>query len=155
MGHFGDTGMRTKSIVQMAGALMIGGVVMTTQTGCLVAAVGAAAGTVAYVKGDLEATVDAKPDVVIEATRTAAKDLGFAVEYANGSSIDGQAKLRSGADKEIFIKTKAIGDKSSKISIRVGTFGDESTSHLVLDKIKANLPAATAPTAAAPTAAAQ
>lgn len=134
--------MRTKSIVQLAGVVLIGGVVMTSQTGCLVAAAaGAAAGTVAYVSGDLEATLDAKPDAVIEATRLAAKDLGFNVEYANGSSIDGQAKLRTGADKEIFIKTRALGDKSSKINIRVGTFGDETVSQMVLEKIKANLPA--------------
>ena len=140
--------------VKMLLMVLICGMLLSTQTGCLVAAAaGAAAGTVAYVKGDLETTFDHKPDVVMQAVRDASTEMGLTTEYANASSIDGQAKLRSGADKEIFIKIRALGERSSRMSIRVGTFGDESFSQMLLGKIQSHLPA-TAPPPAAPTAAA-
>lgn len=114
--------------------------VAMTQGGCLLAAAGAAgAGTVAYMKGDLEADLDAAPDTVIEATRRAAEDLKFTTEYAHASRLDGRAKLRTAAGKEIFIKVESRGENFSHLSIRVGTFGDDSLSNHVLAKIRDNL----------------
>ena len=111
-----------------------------TQGGCLLAAAGAAgAGTVAYMKGDLEADLDAAPDAVIEATKRAAEELKFTTEYAHGSRLDGRAKLRTAAGKEIFIKVESRGQNFSHVSIRVGTFGDDSLSNHVLATIRDNL----------------
>ena len=114
--------------------------VVLTQPGCWLA-VGAAAGagTVAYVSGDLEADLDATPEKVIEATKQAAEALKFAVDYANGSAVDGRAKLRSAAGKEITIKVESRSKETSHISIRVGTFGDESLSNRVLAEIREQL----------------
>jgi hypothetical protein len=112
----------------------------TTQPGCWLA-VGAAAGagTVAYVSGDLEADLEATPEQVIEATKQAAEALKFAVDYAHGSAVDGRAKLRSAAGKEIMIKVESRSEETSHISIRVGTFGDDSLSNRVLAEIREQL----------------
>ena len=113
---------------------------MMTQGGCLLAVAGAAgAGTVAYMKGDLEADLDAVPDAVIDATKRAADELKLTTEYAHGSCLDGRAKLRTAAGKEIFIKVESRGEKFSHLSIRVGTFGDDSLSNHVLAKIRDHL----------------
>ena len=113
---------------------------MTTQPGCWLALGAAAgAGTVAYVSGDLEADLDATPDKVIDATRRAAEELKLRIEYAHGSAVDGRAKLRTAANKEIFIKLESHAQDTSHISIRVGTFGDESLSNQLLAEIREQL----------------
>ena len=122
-------------------ALTILVLIAMTQGGCLLAAAGAAGGTVAYMKGDLEADLDAAPDAVIEATKRAAKELKFTTEYAHGSRLDGRAKLRTAAGKEIFIKVESRGQNFSHVSIRVGTFGDDSLSNQVLAEIRDHLKA--------------
>jgi hypothetical protein len=111
-----------------------------TQPGCWLA-VGAAAGagTVAYVSGDVEADLDATPDQVIEATKKAAGDLKLQTEYAHASAVDGRAELRSAADKKISIRVESRSPKTSHISIRVGTFGDDSLSNQVLTTIRDHL----------------
>lgn len=125
-------------------ALTIIVLIAMTQGGCLLAAAGAAgAGTVAYMKGDLEADLDAAPDAVIDATKRAAEELKFTTEYAHGSRLDGRAKLRTAAGKEIFIKVESRGEKFSHVSIRVGTFGDDSLSNQVLAEMRDNLKAPT------------
>ncbi|MHC4150263.1 MAG: DUF3568 family protein, partial [Planctomycetota bacterium] len=46
---------------------------------------------------------------------------------------------RDSADKKITIKLSATPEKTTGISIRVGTFGDETKSRLIYDQIKKNL----------------
>ena len=113
---------------------------MTTQPGCWLALGAAAgAGTVAYVSGDLEADLEATPDQVIEATKRAAETLKLRTEYAHGSALDGRAKLRTAANKEIFIKAESRSQDTTHLSIRVGTFGDESLSNQLLAEIRNQL----------------
>ena len=42
-------------------------------------------------------------------------------------------------DKKVEIKLKRTEENYTKLSIRVGTFGDEEQSRVIYDKIKANL----------------
>jgi hypothetical protein len=76
---------------------------------------------------------------VIAAVKGAAEEMKLRVEYAHGSSIDGRAKLRTAADKEISIKVESRSEKMSHVSIRVGTFGDDSLSNRVLAAIREEL----------------
>jgi len=46
---------------------------------------------------------------------------------------------RNAEDKRVEIKLSAVGEKHTKISIRVGAFGDERISIGILEKIKAKL----------------
>lgn len=108
--------------------------------GCVVAAVGAgAAGTVAYVKGDLEAIESKKLSTVHEATLKAIKELGLNVTKETKDALSAVIIVRDAQDKKITIKLRATTEKTTKLSIRVGLFGNETKSRLIYQKIHENL----------------
>lgn len=113
------------------------------QTGCIVplvlggAAVGA--GTYAYVSGQLKATESASLDRLWPATQAAVGDLQFSPTSKQKDALGAKLVARSSADKKIQINLKKITDTSTEIRIRVGTWGDETVSRLILDKIRARL----------------
>lgn len=108
--------------------------------GCMLAAVGAgAAGTVAYVKGDLEAVEAKKLDTVYDATKKALEQLELSVSVDTKDKISATIIARDSSDKKITVKLSAATEDSTNISIRFGTFGSETKSGMVLDKIKENL----------------
>jgi len=109
-------------------------------TGCIVAAVGAgAAGTVAYVKGDLETIESKKLEVVHEATVKALKDLELSISQDTKDKMAATVIARDSQDKKVTVKLTAVTDESTNISIRFGTFGNEAKSTMVYNKIKENL----------------
>ena len=61
---------------------------------------------------------------------------------------------RDADDKRVTIKLKAQNEQMTEISIRIGTFGDETKSQMIYDRIRQNLKAAAPPVppAAAPAA---
>ena len=110
--------------------------------GCVVLAVGAgAAGTVAYVKGDLETEVHYGLDQVYTATKTAADDLKLHVITGEGGkdALSAVITARDAADKHVSIKLKSVTQDVTKVSIRIGTFGDQTKQRLIFDKIRDNL----------------
>jgi hypothetical protein len=119
----------------MAAALLL--------TGCAALVVGAAAGGAAagalYYNGELNADVDGTPPAVITATEKAFKDLIWAKETAAASQTDGLATARTATGKEVKVAVHAKTAQVSAVSIRVGTFGDENLSRLLLDRIIAFL----------------
>ena len=109
-------------------------------TGCIVAAVGAgAAGTVAYVKGDLETIESKKLEVVHEATVKALKDLELSISQDTKDKMAATVIARDSQDRKVTVKLTAVTDESTNISIRFGTFGNEAKSTMVYNKIKENL----------------
>lgn len=107
--------------------------------GCLVVAVGAGAGTVAYLRGDLE-SVEAKDiDAVYAAAKKAAEQLEFHLISDAKDALSAVIVLRDAQNKKITIKLRSTTESSTKISIRVGTFGSETKSILIYDQIKKNL----------------
>jgi len=108
--------------------------------GCMLAAVGAgAAGTVAYVKGDLEAVEAKKLDTVYDATKKALEQLELSVSVDTKDKISATIIARDSSDKKITVKLSAATEDSTNISIRCGTFGDETKSTMVYNKIRENL----------------
>jgi len=107
--------------------------------GCLVAAVGAGAGTVAYMRGDLEAVEAKDIDAVYAATKKAAEQLELKVSSDTKDALSAEIVARDAQDKKITIKLKSTTEDTTQISIRVGTFGSETTSRLIHDQIKKNL----------------
>jgi hypothetical protein len=112
--------------------------------GCAAAAVGAAgaaagAGALAYSKGNLETTVQAPLDKTWQATLAATDDLGLTVAEQQSDAFHGHlvASQVKGGDVKIDL-SKQTPDVT-KVSIRVGTFGDEQQSLAILRKIRANL----------------
>ena len=125
------------SVVLLAGAA--GGVLVTT-SGCVAVVAGAGTGAaVAYVRGDLDGTVNAGFEKAVRAANAAVDELKFAKVSEKKDGLLTILVARNTADKRIEIRVEQAGDAVSKVKIRVGIFGDEALSLAVLDKIKAKL----------------
>ena len=110
------------------------------QSGCLIVAAGAAgAGTVAYIRGGLEASLEGRYDSVVAAANEAVADLQFARISENKDALTALIVARTADDKKIDITVTKVSANLSMVEIRVGVFGDEFVSVSILDRIKANL----------------
>jgi len=111
--------------------------------GCVLFLVGGAAaagaGTVLYVDGQLKDTESASLAVVHAATLAGLRDLQIAVINDRSDAISSQVLARTATDRKIEILLAKQSPSGTEIRIRVGTFGDEQLSRLVLEKIKAHL----------------
>ena len=108
--------------------------------GCVVAAVGAgAAGTVAYVRGDLETVETAGLDALYKASLEAFDELELAVVQKAKDAMTAEIISRDAEDKKIRIKLKSTAEGMTELSIRIGIFGDETKSRLIYEAIKKEL----------------
>ncbi len=107
--------------------------------GCVVAAVGVGAGTVAYVRGDLQTVESKSLDDVYEATEKAIKELGLNVTKKTKDAMSATIVARDAQDKKITIKLSATTEETTKLSIRIGVFGSETKSRRICEEIKKNL----------------
>lgn len=108
--------------------------------GCMIAVVGlGAAGTIAYVRGDLQVTESEPIDVVYEATLKALEDLDLSITSQSKDALVAEIITYDAQDKKIGIKLKASTDKTTQLSIRVGVFGSETKSRLIYEKIQGQL----------------
>lgn len=117
--------------------LMIGSLAILP--GCVVMAVGAGAGAVAYVRGELNATLDKDYNQVVKATAQALKELEFAKVSENKDALQALFVARTALDKKVEIKLGNPGNKLTTIKIRVGIIGDEALSQAILAKIRTAL----------------
>jgi len=127
--------MRIRQVILIL--MLIGSAISIS--GCIVAAVGAGVGTVAYVKGDLETVESKSLDVVYEAALKAVEELELQVISKTKDSLSAEINTRDAQDKKITIKLNATSDESTELSIRIGTFGNETKSRLIYEKIQENL----------------
>ena len=112
----------------------------TLVCGCMLVAVGAGAvGTVAYVKGDLEAVEAKDLDTVYAAALKAADELGLKVTKESKDAMSAEIIARDAEDKKVTIKLKKTADNTTKLSIRIGVFGNERKSRLIYQAIQDNL----------------
>ncbi len=108
--------------------------------GCVVAAVGAgAAGTVAYIRGDLEAVKTANIDKVYAAVLKATDELGFSVTQKSKDALSAKVVARDAQDKKITIRMMSTAEGTTKLSIRIGLFGSETKSRLIYEQINKHL----------------
>ena len=134
--------MKTNSFKRFLTALLSGALLATVAgtTGCLAVAAGAGAGAaVAYVRGQLEATLGSDFERTTNATNQALQQLGIARVSERKDALIDTIVARNAADKKIEIRLENLAQNLTKVRIRVGVFGDESLSIAILDKIKANL----------------
>gem|GEM_PF-4580479 len=84
---------------------------VTLNSGCFLVAVGAAgaagAGTVAYVRGELDASINRSFDNVDQATNRALVQLQFAKISEGKSAVDAEITARTGQDKKIAHQTRS------------------------------------------------
>jgi hypothetical protein len=113
---------------------------LTLNTGCFaVVAAGAGAGAVAYVRGELESSLDANFDRSLRAAQRTIEQLQFAKVSEKKDALVAVLVARNADDKRIEIRVESQGTSRSAVKIRVGIIGDESLSLTILEKIKSNL----------------
>jgi hypothetical protein len=133
--------MRTTHIVL---AVLLAGVAVGA-SGCgpelvALAAVGAGAGgTVAYVKGELEATLSAGIDQSYDAALKALDQLQLVPTQKLKDSLSAEIIARTSDDTKITVKLARVDDKITKLTVRVGVFGDQAQSTTIYEHIKQNL----------------
>ncbi len=114
-----------------------------SQLGCAVLLVGggavAGAGMVAYAKGELTAAETADLDRVWAAAQGAMDDLDFVIE--SRLTTAGSAKLiaRGAGSRRVTVTVERRVGSLTDITVRVGYFGDEPLSRLILQKIRRRL----------------
>jgi hypothetical protein len=129
--------MKTKIILVMSLAA-----VLTLGGGCALfvvgAAAGAGAGTYAYVNGELKETEGVTFDTAYNATLAALSDLQYAVVSKPKDTAAATITARTATDKKVVVVLTKQSATTTEIRVRVGIFGDESLSRVVLDKIKSH-----------------
>jgi len=140
-----------KWMLRVFGFVAVMVVILVSQSGCLVAAAaGAAGGTVAYMKGDVEAVVEGNVEQTFNATKAAMDELKLPLMATWANAMEAHVEARVGTDNKATVNINGQSEKLSKVSIRVGTFGDQGLSQAILEKIKANLSKATTKSAMGP-----
>lgn len=109
-------------------------------SGCLaMMAGGAAAGTVAYVKGDSEMVVDGSVDRVRLSAVAVADELGLASIQDEGDQTAAQLIFRNALDEKLTVSLESVTDTSTRIRVRHGVFGDRDKSTSFLTKVVSRL----------------
>jgi len=130
---------RSAAGIRLSVALLVLGLVPLI-SGCVaVIAAGAGAGAVAYVRGEMNTTLERDLNGVFAAAQRALADLEFAKVNDRKSGVDAQLVARTALDKRVEIKLTKVTDRLTRIQIRVGLVGDQDLSLTVLEKIKARL----------------
>jgi hypothetical protein len=105
--------------------------------GAAAAAVGA--GTYYYFKGDLKRNYEAPMDKTWEATIKSVEELKLTVESQKHDAFSGVIKGKTADEKGFEINLKRLGENSTEIGVRIGTFGDREKSEAIHDKIHSKL----------------
>lgn len=110
--------------------------------GCFLVAVGAAgaagAGTVAYVRGELDASLGKQYDAVVNAADAAVGQLQLAKVRESRDFYTSVIEARTADDKKVEIRVTKEADNLTRVRIRIGLFGDEGKSRGILEKIQAD-----------------
>ena len=110
-------------------------------SGCL-AAIGAGAalgvGAVAYANGSLESMQDVSLARCWTATQLAMGDLEYTIVSERKDALEAELVSRQADDKKVTVHLKKMNEKTVKLTVRVGTFGDEAKSRLILERIRAH-----------------
>jgi hypothetical protein len=123
--------------------LVFGAVTLTGCTALLVGGAAAAgAGSVAYVKGDLEATEAVSLETAWQAAHVAASDLELSELSSDMNGLSARVVARTAQDEKVTIMLEPRGQATTRVSIRVGFFGNESKSMRVLDAMRRSYDAA-------------
>jgi hypothetical protein len=112
-----------------------------SQAGCvaLVAGAAAGAGTVVYIKGNLDETVNAPANKTHFATIAALKEMNMPIRDDQHDQMTAHVKSQYADGKHVWIDIEEINNASCKLQIRVGTFGDEYRARQILDAIHKHL----------------
>ncbi len=127
----------SKKSIHFAATLLISSLLLTFNTGCVVLAAGAAgAAGIAYLKGSLEGNLDASLKKSLSATNEAGKKLELNRISESSDAISGEVLFRDSKDRKVVVTLTKITRKITSVEIRVGSFGDENMSRMLLAEIE-------------------
>ena len=101
------------------------------------AAVGA--GTVAYIKGELQTNYAASLDQTYQATQDALGDLDYRILSTEKDGTEGEIEAKRVGGDSVKVKLSVSGRGTTLVKIRVGIFGDEAVSRTLERKIASRL----------------
>ncbi len=111
--------------------------------GCVLLAVGAGAavgaGTVAYIKGELQITYATHFDQTYQATQDALGDLDYRILSTQKDATEGEIEAKRVGGESVKVKLSVSGRGTTLVKIRVGIFGDEAASRTIERKIASRL----------------
>lgn len=131
-----------KTVLHIIGGVVLG--VSLMLQGCvplLAAGAGAAAaaGTIAYVEGDLDTTYAASLNRTWDATMGALKDSQLRIVEQQKDIAHATMKARREDNAPVTVSLDQAGPNTTSVKIRVGTFGDEEASRAINRRIAARL----------------
>ncbi len=91
---------------------------------------------VAWVRGALQTTLDASLEDTVAATTKALKNLQFSEIASRADALAGVVTAKTALGEKIEITLTALTPTTSRIDIRVGSFGDEPVSQRILGEIQ-------------------
>lgn len=110
------------------------------QTGCLAVLAAGGVGTgIVYAAADLETEMGHSPKALIDAADAAIKEIDGTVLDSSSTAFKGSLKAKMADGKKISIKAQRMNDEVSRISIRVGSFGNDGLSAMIFDRIQRRL----------------
>lgn len=119
------------------------GVVALPLQGCFLLVLGGGAavgaGAVAYTHGELHSVEAASFERTWDATQEAMRDLGFAVTDQEKEPDSAKLEARTKDNDEVKVRLEAKSATATEIRIRVGMFGNEALSRVIMEKIKRNI----------------
>jgi hypothetical protein len=154
MGNAGQNWSGRLALAGVAVAALLNG-------GCLVAAAAGAAGggaaaVYAYQRGRLYREYPASLADATSAVRTSLTELGFPTVTEKFKDDERIFTTKTGDDTAIHITLEPLTSRipaegpMTRISVRVGTFGDDAVSARILDQVSMHLVAPTPPTTSSP-----
>jgi len=105
----------------------------------LVAGGAATAGAVVWVKGKLEQELSEPLPRVYSATLAALKQFELPIQQAKKDQLVAKVESQLADGKRVWIDIRSLAESSTKITIRIGVFGDQSKSRRLLEAIRRKL----------------
>lgn len=99
----------------------------------------AQAGTSSFIQGTLQAAFDKPIDKVVEASRRALTDLGYEITREDSGTHYAQLQGSQSDGSSIVLKFRKSSEAVTGLSIRVGLWGDNAVSRLILIEIEKEL----------------
>jgi len=99
----------------------------------------AQAGTSSFIQGTLQAAFDKPMEKVVEASRRALADLGYEVTREDAGTHYAQLQGSQFHGSSIVLKLRKSSETVTGLSIRVGLWGDNAVSRLILIEIEKKL----------------
>jgi len=107
-------------------------------SGCAALLVGAGAGTAGAIwyKGKLQETVSASVPRVHQAIKSGLRDLNIKITEDKFDNLTAEVEGVFADDRKVSIDAESINSSTTKLTIRVGVFGDKDLSQSISDAIK-------------------